>query len=966
MPNAQQPYGATHTDAQQPYGATPSDATSFPAPDARIRGIVVSHTHWDRAWYLPYQAFRVRLVRLIDRLLDLLDADPGYASFTLDGQTVLLEDYVEVRPDQADRLRARIADGRLRIGPFYVLPDLFLASMESHVRNLQRGLSDMQAWGVPDDQRRVGYVPDPFGHPAQMPQLLRGFGVDTYVLTRGLSRADKAAHGNLFAWQAPDGSQVTAFYGRDGYFNAGGLGLPSMYGRMDGAHADVGKAAEQLRTTQASLGPNQGARTLLLLNGFDHMPEQASLPAVLTGLRAAHPDWSLEHAGLDAFFDAVDGEGSRLPTRGETGIHADLIGNADHPILLSVYSTRLYLKRQLHATESLLLRVAEPMAAWMALTTPPRPSSGAWRPPAAPDARPHLDLAWREVLRCLPHDDICGCSVDAVHRDGEARMRHAGEITRTLVTEALEGAQHTGFAEPVRGAGEGTDLFVFNPHPWTERFRIEADVLLPNPDGEFGDPPPVQTLAAADSEGVVPLHVLSTEAPAFRSRYVESTWGRRYRIAADVDLPPLGYRVLRVFATTEATDSAASDPHPDPSLENDTWRLEHTKAGLSLTHKPSGTTRPDALRIAWEPDAGDSYSYSPPPDAPLPPPARYAHLADFALDPADDTRIIARWQLDVPAALDSDEWTRLDLHATLRLDHARGLHVSLRYHNTAKDGRLRLLVPTGSHTRTSTADAHWRLAERRRPDLLTPGDAPERYAGYPGELNYDTHHQGDFCWTEVDGVRTYVANRGLPEYALVDAGTPTDGWRGDALAGDDQTWIAVTLCRSVGWLSKKGGRIRRVGAGPQVPTPEAQCLREMGGDVLIGWAPDDQMDATTVRRACRAFSHPAHSEEVPLLPHLEPTGPPRPRQLSLLDIADERLELASFRPEPGGDGVALRLYNPTDDAVTSRVATALPLARCAPSDLNDVWDEQAAQPLDGGAFTVRLEPFACRTWVLRP
>ncbi len=239
MPNAQQPYGATHTDAQQPYGATPLDAESSPAPNARIRGIVVSHTHWDRAWYLPYQAFRVRLVRLIDRLLDLLDADPDYASFTLDGQTVLLEDYLEVRPDQADRLRARIADGRLRIGPFYVLPDLFLASMESHVRNLQRGLSDVDAWGVPDDQPRVGYVPDPFGHPAQMPQLLRGFGIDTYVLTRGLSAQDKADHGNLFTWQAPDGSQVTAFYGRDGYFNAGGLGLPSMYGRMDGAQADA-------------------------------------------------------------------------------------------------------------------------------------------------------------------------------------------------------------------------------------------------------------------------------------------------------------------------------------------------------------------------------------------------------------------------------------------------------------------------------------------------------------------------------------------------------------------------------------------------------------------------------------------------------------------------------------------------------------------------------------------------------
>ncbi len=695
------------------------------------------------------------------------------------------------------------------------------------------------------------------------------------------------------------------------------------------------------------------------------MPEQASLPAVLAEVRAAHPDWSLTHAGLDAFFDAIDEEAPDLPTRAD--VHTDLIGNADHPILLSVYSTRLYLKRQLHATESLLARVAEPLAAWMALTTPPDcPSPDAWRPPAAPDARPHLDLAWRDLLRCLPHDDICGCSVDAVHRDGEARMRHSEEIARTLVTEALEGAQHAGFAAPIQGADGGTDLFAFNPHPWTERFRIEADILLPNPDGEFGDPPSLQTLAAADSKGIVPLRVLHTEAPAFRSRYVESTWGRRYRVAADVALPPLGYRLLRVFATDEVPGSAELDAYGAPSLENDTWRLERNEIGLSLTHKPSDTTRPDALRIAWEPDAGDSYSYSPPAGSSLPPTPRYARLTDCEVDPADDTQLLARWQLDVPATLGSDEWTRLSLHATLRLDHARGLHVSVRYQNTAKDGRLRLLVPTGAHTRISTADAHWRLAKRRRPDLLTPDDAPERYAGYPGELNYDTHHQGDFCWVEVDSVRTWVANRGLPEYALVDAGTPTDGWNGAVLAQGDQTWIAVTLCRSVGWLSRKGGRIRRVGAGPQVPTPEAQCLREMGGDVLIGWAPDDQMDATTVRRACRAFAHPAHAHELPLLPHLTPTGPLRPRTMSLLHIEDERIELAAFRPEPGGDGLVIRLYNPTDEPITSRVTTALPLSRYTSSDLREVWNEPSAQQLDGGSFEIQLSPFACRTWVLRP
>src|SRR5207344_3030416 len=122
---------------------------------------VISHTHWDREWYLTHEQFRFRLVALVDRLLDLLDADPDYKHFHLDGQTIVLEDYLEIRPEQEPRLRKAIQDGRILIGPWYVMPDEFLVSGESLVRNLLRGHRLSREFGTP---MPVGYLPDLFGH----------------------------------------------------------------------------------------------------------------------------------------------------------------------------------------------------------------------------------------------------------------------------------------------------------------------------------------------------------------------------------------------------------------------------------------------------------------------------------------------------------------------------------------------------------------------------------------------------------------------------------------------------------------------------------------------------------------------------------------------------------------------------------------------------------------------------------
>src|SRR6476659_4917687 len=185
-----------------------------PAPR---RVTIVPHTHWDREWYSPFQTFRLRLVDLLDDLLPKLDADPSYAHFMLDGQMAVVDDHLAVRPEAEATIRRLAATGRLSMGPWYVLMDEFLVSGETIVRDLQLGIERSAAFG---GAMAVGYLPDMFGHIAQMPQLLAQFGFDQAVVWRGVPAAmDRPA----FWWDAPDGSRVRAQYLPEGYGNGASL-----------------------------------------------------------------------------------------------------------------------------------------------------------------------------------------------------------------------------------------------------------------------------------------------------------------------------------------------------------------------------------------------------------------------------------------------------------------------------------------------------------------------------------------------------------------------------------------------------------------------------------------------------------------------------------------------------------------------------------------------------------------------
>ena len=386
-----------------------------------FRFLVVPHTHWDREWYLPNEAFRLALGKTLDDVLDVLERDESFVSFTLDGQAIVLEDYVDVRPENEARLRELLAAGRLEIGPWYVLADELLVGGESLVRNLLLGRRVCRRFGR--EPTRAGYAPDSFGHPAQLPQVLAGFGLPTFLFSRGLGD-ESVDLGLLFRWRAA-GGEVIASQFLPHYDNF--AELASAEEARDRIERIVDRFGEALERA--------GCDTVLLANGSDHLPVQAELPEWCRELEQALG--APVQIGRYADFEphAVD-----LPA-----FEGELVGGRLQNVLRGVNSARIYLKQANERAERSLL-AAETAAALRSLRD---------RTPF-----PHADLrlAWRDLLRNHPHDSICGCSCDEVHRDMLVRYERLDRTIDVIANEAL---------------GRGRALV--NTLPYRRRRLVETD-----------------------------------------------------------------------------------------------------------------------------------------------------------------------------------------------------------------------------------------------------------------------------------------------------------------------------------------------------------------------------------------------------------------------------------------------------------------------------------------------------------
>ena len=894
------------------------------------RALVVSHTHWDRAWYVPFQEYRARLVRLIDRLIDLLETQPDYRVFTLDGQMAVLEDYLEVRHDQAARLKRLCRDGRLKVGPWYVLADEYLVDPESLIRNLMLGHRIGQEYG---GVAKIGYVPDGFGHVAQLPQILRGFGIDNAFFWRGVGNEGDEL-GTEFNWQAPDGSSVLAIWMPWGYHAISNLGYPIHWGDTSQMAFDQDLALDQIAQAVARLKPMTNTGDILLMNGIDHEEAEPRVPEILRLANQVLEIGSIHHGTLEEHVDNVRaaGDPAMLPQ-----FAGEFRWGKCSEILQGVYSTRVHLKQHNHETETLLLHYAEPLSAlaW---------ASGADVPAGTHDL---LWTAWRSLLQNHAHDDIYGCGADTVHEEMLYRFSQADQIGQVIVRDSLRqlSRQVDFTAQP------GMPLLVFNPLAWDREEMAEGPI-----DFDFDDPT-AEDFQLVDAAGRLVEHQVLDDQDVFWMETLKANRKRRVTIAFPAAVPACGYQSYFVQARAQ-----------DAQVEFDEWEIfpygvENrylslriaADGGLSIYDKASGK-RYEGLNHFYDvEDAGDAYSYCP---------AQHSqeistrggtarcriavqgpNLATFKID----------YHLQIPEGLTEDRARRADKLVGLPLSSwatvyrdQPGVFIETVLTNRARDHKLSVAFPVGLNADRAMVDSAFLVTER-------PFELPDAtgWVEDPTPLM----HQRAFLDISDGTQGLAILNRGLPSIEVT--------------RRDDRHVVDLTLLRSVGWLSRDDLSTRRVAAGPLVPTPGAQCLGDYRFEYAVlphtgDWRAvySTAYNTTAALKVVRADTHeglelremnitgddPSLVRPIPW-----PRGGPLPGTLSFLRSAHPGLVLSALVRSEDGRGLMARFYNILPEPVSARIESGLALRSVSRTNLN----QQVAEPIvldSPSAFTVDARP----------
>ena len=927
---------------------------------------VISHTHWDREWYQTFQQFRLRLVHLVDKLLDILNTDPDFKYFMLDGQTIVLDDYLLMRPEMEATLRGHIQSGRILIGPWHILPDMFLVSPEAHIRNLLAGERESRKWG---SKMNIGYMPDSFGHIGQMPQILSGFGIDNACLWRGLD--DQPTE---FWWQAADGSRVLMLYLRDTYSNGANLNAQNTV-----------MFTEQIQQAGNSLAHHSAASNLLVMYGTDHMEPSPATSKAIAAANKNLQEYRVLHSTIPNYLAAVQSEivnrKSKIPI-----IRGELRSSKRSPLLPGVLSTRMWIKQRNHHSQTLLEKWAEPFSVFAENMI--RTESGLQSPEAIASNRIHnvapiIRRAWHLLMENHPHDSICGCSIDQVHDEMKPRFDQTDQIAEELTLQAL---QALSCAVDTQSENSFTSIVLFNPHSHTRRDIVEVVLNLPETVTAFElldadqNVIPHEFIGSSNSElanlilkksdlrdtigaisegrvaGAAITSVKVTrqretitidailddkaqpnipawqQAEADITRYEADPIVTQFRVLAHTpmsskirfvttDISALGWHTLwvRALPTSASAPGAQINPLLKPFLplalrfaqsplgekllaklstgdeskppyviENEFFRVEaKPDATLTITDKRTNTIFSGLNRFVDGGDAGDEYNYSPPPcDSFSAPTTATVKVFRHSLIPTLEIRAV----LNIPRQLSPERKTRskapVAIPITSRISLAPGIpriDIQTEVDNTAKDHRLRVHFPAPFAVDAADYDGHFAVVRR-------PIGVPESNEKWVEQPRPETH-QNAFTSVSNGKIGLTIANRGLPEVEVL-------GLR--SLETSHHTEIAVTLLRSVGWLSRDDMSARQGHAGPSFETPGGQVQGEWSFDYSIiphacNWQESYQL-AYAFQTELRAIETGIHPGEIPA-------------QESFISSSPASFIISAIKATENGMGWLVRGYN---------------------------------------------------------
>ena len=737
----------------------------------------VLSTHWDREWYEPFQYFRYRLARLIDRLLEGWQSKQLHGPFQTDGQAILLEDYLEVHPEKTREIQQLVKDGYFKVGPWYILPDELLVSGESLIRNIQLGRKLARQWG--GEPSNAGFLCDMFGHNSQMPQIFAGFGIRGAFVWRGINFFEK----RHFIWESPDGTQMPAYrFGKVGYCSYAAQVRQAQNPYRITTEEELSRRLEAYLNEEAALtdvGP------ILAFDGGDHMEWDPIAYQVLSERMSKVDDqFTIHHTTLDDYLDVVLPELSKIKTtiKGELREPGRYIGSIDEQWLIAgVGSSRVWIKQMNADCETALCLWAEPINTLARVVI------------EQPYPEGFLDVAWKWLLQNHPHDSICGCSIDAVHADMAYRFHQSRQISERLTIEATRKIAASVSGEVKDGE---TRLVVFNPLPRPIDQSVELTLELPHHypvcHTEMSGMDFPLAFHLNDVEGhELPYQLLSQINDRKRVRTFDNIFPQEYRVnevkvAFPLKLPSLGYSTFTIQAGTPGMPTNHLHTQPiaslDHSMVNEKLGVKIDPYGtIDLMDLHKGLVYNNLLTFEDCGDVGDGWNFGPViADQVFLSSAAKTDVALVHNGPYQATYRL-RNVMEVPVEYDYAANTRcatltslvIDSRVTLRAG-ADWIEVETTVHNNVKDHRLRVLFPSGAtNAKTYLADSPFDVVER------FIALRPDNYLYREAEVEYKPQQSWTAVFDEERGLA--IISPGLYESAVLD---------------QPQRPIALTLFRS--------------------------------------------------------------------------------------------------------------------------------------------------------------------------
>jgi len=856
--------------------------------------ILVSETHWDREWYLTFQEFRVRLIKMMESVIEILNHDSRYKSFTLDGQTILIEDYLEIKPDEEFKLKNLIQERRLLVGPMYVMPDEFLVSGESLIRNLMIGHKIARRFG---SVMKVGYSPDPFGHIAQLPQILQGFEIPAVLFWRGLGNQFSKKGLNIeFFWKAPgNAASVLASVMKLSYGSVANLSTK----KKNGVYK---KALQKLNWAISKLENFTATPVILLNSGTDHSFANPVLPEIVDQWNELNPEKCMELGNFEEYVNKVMASKPNLQS-----YKGELRGSKYIHLLSGVLSTRMWVKQLNSRIEHLYEKYIEPLSTITWVVNNHRnlkyPSE-------------FILNGYKWLLKNHPHDSICGCSIDQVYEEMKIRYLWAEQMGLEVLKNSLLTLDEVIHIQ--EDAVDRIHLVVYNPLPWKRRDVVQFNILTDMKRVGIKAAKNFNLCDYNDKEIEYQIKEIN-EVPRFR--HVNS---KSYKCEFIGEIPACGFSIY--YLKPNNTSSLQDQQHTNiistnNMIENQYYKITAADNGeVTLFDKESQVWYKNIYQVDDIGDWGDLYDFSGPrkgqSDTVFSTKNNLPLNVSTQIYGSISKSLLIEYDFKLPISLSSDRKKREEIlvsnpiSITLTVyESIRRVDININVENKSRDHKLRIKFPTSIKTEEIKSDGHFHVISR-------PVDIPE---GSDWNQKPTTTNYNEQFVAVSDNNRTHaILNKGLPEY--------------DATKNDDGTvTLGITLLRCVEWLSRFDLNSRDINAGPDLNTPEAQCIGSHLFELSL-IIENNNHGLENLHRYGQEFSNPlmafcpamintnmGANDRIILAPlgilypyrlkkHVERKSF-LPAQFSFLSIDNKSIALSILKKAEEGDDMIIRLYN---------------------------------------------------------